>query len=156
MVLELVGLLKLHLTMHVFLRIFRVSDQRIKKSIPRKFVIFHETKVPKKVLVCSQKKTFGIFLEMEAPKKACIFQKMKLSYISRKVYWEPIYIHNPIIFRTTSKFRTLVYSNQERYSQHCQTSKIEPFSFIIQEILSFRKTILYISRNGTFFLLTCL
>ena len=38
-----------------------------------------------------------------------------------------MYIHNPGIFRTRGIFRTLVYSEPEAYSEHCQTSTIERF-----------------------------
>ena len=48
-------------------------------------------------------------------KKLLMFQETVLSYISGEVYSEPWYIQNPNIFRTTSTFKTLVYSEPNTY-----------------------------------------
>ena len=45
----------------------------------KKFLIFQETKTPKKLLRFSQKKAFLIFREMEAPKKFLIIQETETS-----------------------------------------------------------------------------
>ena len=79
---------------------------------PRKFLIFHETEAPKKLLIFSQKKAVLILQETETPKKSFHFRKRnflilpetELSYILRKVYSEGIFITR-IIFRTTVYLR---------------------------------------------------
>ena len=38
------------------------------------------------------------------------------------------FIHNLSIFRTKSIFRTLLYSEPEAYSEHCQISTMERFA----------------------------
>ena len=45
------------------------------------------------------------------------------------IFWERC-IQNTSIFRTRDTFRTLVYSEPEAYSEHSQTSTIEPFAKI--------------------------
>ena len=48
-----------------------------------------------------------------------------------------MYIQNPGIFRTRSIFGTLVYSEPETYSEHCQISTMERFAKIATQ-LTFR------------------
>ena len=45
------------------------------------------------------------------------------------IFWEKC-IQNAITFRTTETFRTPVYSKPEAYSEHSQTSTMEPFAKI--------------------------
>ena len=54
---------------------FYISENRVFQFVPRKFVILQKTKIPKKLLILSQKKAFLIFLETEIPKKLFIFQE---------------------------------------------------------------------------------
>ena len=49
------------------------------------------------------------------------------------------YIQNPGIFRTRSIYRTLVYSEPEAYSEHCQTSTMERFTKI-SYLVHFKKS----------------
>ena len=60
------------------------------------------------------------------------FQEMKLSCVFFKnvFFYSPffLYIQNPIIFRTRSIFRTMLYSEPETYSEHCQTSRMKSFA----------------------------
>ena len=64
-------------------------------------------------------------------KKAPNFSETEVSYIFFKkvflVFLER-YIQNTDIFRIRSTFRTLVYSEPETYSEHCQTSMMVSFA----------------------------
>ena len=87
----------------------------------------------------SLKKFLIFFLKNPALKKSLLFlkksfsdfQKTELSYIFfKKVFliFRETYIQIPGIFRTKSIFSTLVYSEPEPYSEHCQTSTMERFT----------------------------
>ena len=68
------------------------------------------------------------------------FQETELSYIFlRKVFpiFREMHIQNPGIFKTRSIFGTLVYSEPETYSEHCQISTMERFAKIATQ-LTFR------------------
>ena len=144
---------------------------------PKKLLIFQEATFQaqeiskihlEKFRIISWKKAFLLFQKTETSKKF-----FKILYISGngfscvlgKVYSEPSYIQNPDIFRTIRIFKTLVHSEPKTYSEHCQTSTMEPLSISIKNFLIFslekaflifQKTIPYISGNGTLFWLTWL
>ena len=65
-----------------------ISRKRSFQSTPIKLLILHETKVLKKFLMFSQKKTVLMFWKKETTKKLFIFQEAELSYISGKLYSE--------------------------------------------------------------------
>ena len=83
----------------------------------KEFLIF----IPKKNFLIFSKKSFSNFQETEL---YCIFLK-KVFLIFRERYMQ-----NHGRFRTRSIFRTLVYSEPEAYSEHCQTSTMECFANI--------------------------
>ena len=100
-----------------FLKLFGLSPQNFS---PQNFCFFLKRPALKKFFIFSQKKLFlfsgnGTFL---------FFLKKGFFYISGKIY------SKLGTFRTTSIFRTLVYSEPEAYSEHCQTSTIERFAKI--------------------------
>ena len=80
-----------------------------------------------------------MFQEKGTPKNSLYFRKRNFLILRGR------YIQNPNIFRTATIFRTLVYAEPEAYSEHCQTSTMEPVSFNIKKFLLFQKIIRYIS-----------
>ena len=54
---------------YTFQKVTFQTRKNKKKSTPRKFLIFQETKTPEKLLIFSQKKAFFIFREKRTPKK---------------------------------------------------------------------------------------
>ena len=70
---------------------FSAQAQKIKKSIPRRFLNW-ETKTPKKFLIFSRKKTFLMFRKTEAPKKFLISQAILKNFLRPKSKKETSYI----------------------------------------------------------------
>ena len=126
------------------------------KILPEKSSYTSGNGTPKRTSYIFSKKSCSYISRNGNPKKLLICQQTEVSYISGRVYSKPWHTQNPNIFRTTSIFRTLVYSEPEAYSKHCETFTMESFSFNIKKSLIFQETIPYISGNGTFFLLTWL
>ena len=82
-------------------------------------------------LIIFPKKTCSEKFSYVFSKKPPNFQEIKLSYIFLKIVFlifRQRYIQNSDIFRTRSIFRTLVYSEPETYSGHCQTSAMACFA----------------------------
>ena len=98
----------------------------------------------KNLLYFVKRKLFLYFRKRKPRKKSLYFRKRNF-LIFRERYIQGLYISS-----TTSIFGTLVHSKPEAYSKHCQTSKMESFSFNIKKYLIFQETIPYISGNGIF------
>ena len=116
-----------------------------RKRKPRKnFLYFlRETEILKNYLHF-RKRNFLIFQERYIQNPGIT----ELFYISER------YVQKPGLYRTRSIFRTLLYSEPETYSEHCQISTRERFVKTTKKnyLAHLKKVFIfsYISGNGTF------
>ena len=124
---------------------FSARALKIKKLIPTKiYYTSRNGNFENKLLYFVKRKLFLYFRQRKPRKKSLYFRKRNFLIFRER------YIQNPYISSTTSIFGTLVHSKPETYSKHCQTSKMKSFRFNIKKFLIFQETILYISGNGIF------
>ena len=72
--------------------IFSPSPKNKKAHPDENLLYFKKRQLWKQIVVFCQKKAVLIFQATETPKKILVFQKTELSYISGKVYSEPLHI----------------------------------------------------------------